>query len=276
MRRRVVLGVFAAALAAAGALLGVACGYEGTVTASPETVQGSVPTPTEAGPKLPSFPQGKASAGSSVFASAGCGNCHTLKAAGSSGTIGPNLDAAQPDVNLVLTRVYFGKGQMPSFKGQLSPQQMADVAAYVYSSTHGGAAPPPSSATAPTQTTPTATTSTTTTTQTTPTATTPTATTPTATTPTTTTPTATTGGGGNATAGKAVFASAGCASCHTLKAAGATGTVGPNLDDAKPPASLVVDRVTNGKGVMPSFKGQLSAQQIQDVAAYVFQSTHGG
>jgi mono/diheme cytochrome c family protein len=266
MRRRVVLGVFAAALAAAGALLGVACGYEGTVTASPETVQGSVPTPTETGPKLPSFPQGNASAGSSVFASAGCGNCHTLKAAGSSGTIGPNLDAAQPDVSLVLTRVYFGKGQMPSFKGQLSPQQMAAVAAYVYSSTHGGAAPPPSSATAPTQTTPTETAPTTTTTQ----------TAPTVTTPTTTTPTATTGGGGNATAGKAVFASAGCASCHTLKAAGATGTVGPNLDDAKPPASLVVDRVTNGKGVMPPFKGQLSAQQIQDVAAYVFQSTHGG
>jgi mono/diheme cytochrome c family protein len=74
---------------------------------------------------------------------------------------------------------------------------------------------------------------------------------------------------GDAAAGKAVFASAGCVSCHTLKDAGATGTVGPNLDDAKPPASLVVDRVTNGKGVMPSFKGQLSAKQIQDVAAYV-------
>ena len=74
---------------------------------------------------------------------------------------------------------------------------------------------------------------------------------------------------GDATAGKAVFMSAGCVSCHTLKAAGATGTVGPNLDDAKPPASLVVDRVTNGKGVMPSFKSQLTPQQIQDVAAFV-------
>ena len=52
---------------------------------------------------------------------------------------------------------------------------------------------------------------------------------------------------GDAAAGKAVFASAGCVSCHTLKDAGATGTVGPNLDEAKPPASLVVDRVTNGK-----------------------------
>src|SRR5262249_209319 len=101
-------------------------------------------------------------------------------------------------------------------------------------------------------------------------------TTPTQTTPTTTTPTATTGGGGNATAGKAVFASAGCASCHTLKAAGATGTVGPNLDDAKPPASLLADRVPNAQAPRPSFKGPPSAQQIQDVAAYVFQSTHGG
>ena len=43
----------------------------------------------------------------------------------------------------------------------------------------------------------------------------------------------------------------------------------PNLDEAKPPYDLVVDRVTNGKGVMPPFKGQLSEQQIQDVAAYV-------
>ncbi len=75
--------------------------------------------------------------------------------------------------------------------------------------------------------------------------------------------------GGDAAAGKTVFESAGCSSCHTLADAGATGSVGPNLDDVKPPASLVVDRVTNGKGVMPSFKSQLSEQQIQDVAAYV-------
>ena len=74
---------------------------------------------------------------------------------------------------------------------------------------------------------------------------------------------------GDAAAGKQVFESAGCASCHTLADAGATGTVGPNLDEAKPPTTLVVDRVTNGQGAMPSFKGQLSETQIQDVAAYV-------
>ena len=74
---------------------------------------------------------------------------------------------------------------------------------------------------------------------------------------------------GDAAAGKQVFESAGCASCHTLADAGATGAVGPNLDEAKPAGSLVVDRVTNGKGAMPPFEGQLSETQIQDVAAYV-------
>jgi mono/diheme cytochrome c family protein len=77
------------------------------------------------------------------------------------------------------------------------------------------------------------------------------------------------GGTGDAAAGKAVFTSAGCVGCHTLADAGATGTVGPNLDQKKPPYDLVVTRVTNGKGPMPPFKGQLSDQQIQDVAAYV-------
>jgi mono/diheme cytochrome c family protein len=77
---------------------------------------------------------------------------------------------------------------------------------------------------------------------------------------------------GDPQAGKAVFASAGCTNCHTLKAANATGTIGPNLDQAKPPYDLVVERVTNGKSPMPSFKGQLSEKQIQDVAAFVSQS----
>jgi len=80
---------------------------------------------------------------------------------------------------------------------------------------------------------------------------------------------------GDAAAGEAVFASAGCGGCHTLEAAGASGTVGPNLDEAKPPADLVVERVTNGMGPMPSFKDQLDQQQIQDVAAYVVESTSG-
>ena len=80
---------------------------------------------------------------------------------------------------------------------------------------------------------------------------------------------------GDATAGKQVFETAGCKGCHTLKDAGATGTVGPNLDQAKPPLSLVVERVTKGQGAMPPFKGQLSDKQIADVAAYVVKATGG-
>jgi cytochrome c553 len=79
---------------------------------------------------------------------------------------------------------------------------------------------------------------------------------------------------GDATAGKAVFLSAGCTSCHTLKDAGSTGTVGPNLDQLKPPEARIVTQVENGGGQMPPFKGQLSSKQIQDVAAYVFTATH--
>jgi len=92
------------------------------------------------------------------------------------------------------------------------------------------------------------------------------------TTETTTTETTETGGEGegDAEAGKAVFlGSSGCGTCHTLSDAGTSGTVGPNLDDAQPSHDLVVDRVTNGQGAMPSFSASLSEQQIQDVAAYV-------
>ena len=100
-------------------------------------------------------------------------------------------------------------------------------------------------------------------------------TTTTETTTTETTPTETTAGQGDPVAGKAVFTSAGCTSCHTLADAGATGTVGPNLDAVKPSYDKAVVQVTNGGAVMPPFKGTLSEQQIQDVAAYV-SSVAGG
>jgi mono/diheme cytochrome c family protein len=80
---------------------------------------------------------------------------------------------------------------------------------------------------------------------------------------------------GSPVAGKRIFLSAGCSGCHTLKEAGATGTVGPNLDQVKPNYQLATARVTLGKGVMPSFKGQLSDQQIADVASYVVTATGG-
>ena len=70
------------------------------------------------------------------------------------------------------------------------------------------------------------------------------------------------------TDGKSIF-TANCGSCHTLADAGTAGAVGPNLDEARPPKDLVVDRVTNGKGAMPSFSDSLDEKQIQAVADYV-------
>ncbi len=83
------------------------------------------------------------------------------------------------------------------------------------------------------------------------------------------------GGGGGETDGKSLFLSSGCAGCHTLADADAGGTVGPNLDTAKPSEELVVDRVTNGRGGMPAFGGQLTGEQIDAVAAYVSTAAGG-
>ena len=78
------------------------------------------------------------------------------------------------------------------------------------------------------------------------------------------------GGGatGDAAAGKAVF-TANCGSCHTLKDAGTTGAVGPDLDQLKPSFDVVQHQVENGGGVMPAFKGTLSDSDIANVSAYV-------
>ncbi len=92
--------------------------------------------------------------------------------------------------------------------------------------------------------------------------------------PATTTTTAPATTAGDPVAGKAVFASAGCGGCHTLKAANASGSVGPNLDTLKPALAIIVHQVEVGGGPMPAFKGSLSDKQIQDVAAFVYASTH--
>ena len=60
-----------------------------------------------------------------------------------------------------------------------------------------------------------------------------------------------------------------CASCHTLAAAGSTGTVGPNLDQLKPSDALLIHQVTNGGGGMPAFGSSLSQTQIKSVALFV-------
>ncbi|HEV3128709.1 MAG TPA: cytochrome c [Solirubrobacteraceae bacterium] len=76
-------------------------------------------------------------------------------------------------------------------------------------------------------------------------------------------------GGSSTSAGQKVFTSAGCATCHTLKAAGTTGTIGPNLDQLRPSAAAVSSIVQSGSGAMPSFAGKLSSAQISAVAQYV-------
>jgi mono/diheme cytochrome c family protein len=82
------------------------------------------------------------------------------------------------------------------------------------------------------------------------------------------------GGGGvtKATTGRAIFVAAGCAQCHTLKAAGATGEVGPNLDSLRPSLAKVRSQVEQGGGVMPSFKDNLTPAQIDAVANFVASS----
>ena len=134
-------GLIAALLLGAVVLAG--CGSKGVVAPTPQTCIG----PCAAGPtKFPIVAafhlKGDSTKGKAVFVSAGCGNCHTLAAAHSTGTIGPNLDTLQPkaDYRAATAQVTNGGAVMPSFKSTLKTQQIADVAAYVVDST-GGKAP---------------------------------------------------------------------------------------------------------------------------------------
>ena len=79
----------------------------------------------------------------------------------------------------------------------------------------------------------------------------------------------TTGGAPPAADGRDVFASAGCGECHTFAAAGSTGSVGPNLDDADPKVERVRELVLNGSGTMPPYRSRLDDRQIDAVAAFV-------
>jgi len=78
-----------------------------------------------------------------------------------------------------------------------------------------------------------------------------------------------TGDGGEEADGEAVFASAGCGSCHTFEPAGTSGTIGPNLGETDLNEDEIAAVVTNGRGPMPSFQGQLSDAEIAAVADYV-------
>ena len=175
----------------------------------------------------------------------GCGSCHELADAATSGQIGPNLDFAFVQSRLdglgeeTIQQVVRGQiaypvvdppTEIPGMPADIYEGQDAeDVATYVASVAGLDGSGKPIDPTNPPKPSP--------------------------------------PDGGND--GESIFASAGCGGCHTLAAAGSSGTVGPNLDEAKPTKDLAVDRVTNGRGGMPSFKGQLSDEQIEAVAQYV-------
>ena len=125
----------AAAIAAASVVVVLAgCGGGGDST-EPATTE--APTTTETPATEPAAPEGDAANGATIFESAGCSGCHTLSAAGSTGSVGPNLDDLAPTFETVVNQVTNGGGAMPAFSGQLSEQEIADVAAYVVESTSG-------------------------------------------------------------------------------------------------------------------------------------------
>ena len=135
------LAVIAAAVLL-GAIALTGCGGEGVTTPTPNGPVSGYTAPTTTFPVTPAFKlKGDAAEGKATFLSS-CGSCHTLAAAKTTGTVGPNLDTLTPKPNYqaATAQVTNGGAVMPSFKSQLSTQQIADVAAYVVNST-GGTAP---------------------------------------------------------------------------------------------------------------------------------------
>ncbi len=98
-------------------------------------------------------PSGNATSGKKLFTSSGCGACHTLKSAGTKGTIGPNLDGLTPTYAQIVAQITKGgptimgkaaaayKFPMASFKGKLTTKQIQDVAAFVFTTRNPKAAP---------------------------------------------------------------------------------------------------------------------------------------
>jgi mono/diheme cytochrome c family protein len=131
--------LIAAVLVSASVL--AACQSRGVTSATPsECVPASncgVTTKTVTFPIVPAFHvTGNPHQGKAIFLQ-NCGSCHTLADAGTSGTIGPNLDALKPNYQAATAQVTNGGSVMPSFNHTLSTQQIADVAAYVVTATGG-------------------------------------------------------------------------------------------------------------------------------------------
>ena len=65
-----------------------------------------------------------------------CGVCHVLQAAGSTGTIGPNLDQIKPQIPQIIAAVTYGIGVMQAWEGILTQEEIEAVAYYVFNSTN--------------------------------------------------------------------------------------------------------------------------------------------
>jgi mono/diheme cytochrome c family protein len=97
----------------------------------------AAPAPAEPAPEPAPDPpaEGDVVAGEDLYARAGCGSCHTLADAGTTGNIGPNLDDSTSSFELAVERMTNGSGAMPSFLQQLGEDGINDVAAYIVSVT---------------------------------------------------------------------------------------------------------------------------------------------
>ncbi len=75
--------------------------------------------------------------------------------------------------------------------------------------------------------------------------------------------------GSDSTAAVALFDSSGCAGCHTLSAADASGAVGPNLDTTSMTKAQITTQIENGGGAMPAYANQLSESEINSLATLI-------
>jgi mono/diheme cytochrome c family protein len=128
------LALLLVALVAVFGVAAVGCGGDDEASPTPETVTGTetdgTETETETETDGEDGGEGDPEAGKTVFTT-NCASCHTLEDAGTTGTIGPDLDDSQPSFDLVKDRVTNGQGAMPAFKDQLSEEDINNVSAYV-------------------------------------------------------------------------------------------------------------------------------------------------
>jgi len=126
--------VVALVLALGALVLLAACGGSEETTPTAETVIGTVPTEQEGGNAGGDGEvEGDPAAGKEIYAANGCGSCHMLADAGSTGTVGPSLDDSTIDFAGAVEQITNGGGGMQAYSGVLSEEEIANVAAYVVS-----------------------------------------------------------------------------------------------------------------------------------------------